>query len=154
MRNLRIALSKVERAGQLLKRLEELKKAGEVEKEAYANKREQYDRLAKEGETELQAIRGALSTKLASLKKDLEKYPRELKDLELKSKLGEIDSSTFMRQDQKLRAQIKKLEEDAEETERYLAAETAEAAGGFIEVAVDGGKSPTERLTNWIRRRR
>ncbi|MFC2077729.1 hypothetical protein ACFLTM_02860 [Candidatus Bipolaricaulota bacterium] len=154
MRNLRTALSKAEKGAQLLQRLEELKKADEVDEEAYASKREQYDRLIKEGETELEAIRGALSTKLASLKRDLEKYPQELKDLELKSKLGEIDASAFMRQDQRLRGRIKKLENDVEETERHLEAETAEAAGGFIDVPVDGGKSPTAKLSDWIRRKR
>ena len=154
MRNLRIALSKTQKGAELLERLDELKQSDEVDGEAYAVKREQYERLAKEGETELEAIRGALSTKLASLQRDLEKYPQELKDLELRSKLGEIDATVFMRQDQKLRAKIKKLEDDAEETERYLTAETAEAAGGFIDVVLDGSQSPTEKLTGWLRRRR
>jgi len=154
MKNLRVALSKAEKASQLLERLEELNKAGEVDKEAYDIKKEQYERLAQEGETELEAIRGALSTKLASLKRDLEKYPQELKALELSSKLGEIDASAYMKQDQKLRARIKKLEDEAEETERYLLAETAEAAGGFIDVSLDGAKSPTDRLTSLFRRRR
>jgi len=154
MKNLRVALSKVEKASQLLGRLEELKKSGEVDKDAYDIKKEQYERLAQEGETELEAIRGALSTKLASLKRDLEKYPQELKALELSSKLGEIDASAYMKQDQKLRARIKKLEDDAEETERYLTAESAEAAGGFIDVSLDGAKSPTDRLTSLFRRRR
>ena len=153
MRNLRVALSKKEKAEQLLERLNELKESNEVDDAAYEAKREQYERLVKEGETELEAIRSALTTKLESLKRGLEKYPQELKELELKSKLGEIDANAFMRQDQRLRARIKRLEDDAEETERYLSAETAEAAGGFIDVSVDG-KSPTTRLTDWIRRRR
>lgn len=153
MRNLRIALSKKEKGSQLLERLNELRESDEVDDVAYESKREQYERLVKEGETELEAIRGALSTKLESLKRGLEKYPQELKDLELKSKLGEIDASAFMRQDQRLRTRIKKLEDDAEETEKYLAAETAEAAGGFIDVSIDG-KSSATRLTDWVRRRR
>ena len=37
--------------------------------------------------------------------------------------------------------------------ERLLEAETSEAAGGFIDVAVDG-KSTTDRLIGWIRRKR
>jgi len=154
MKNLRVALSKIERGQQLLERLDELKDNNEVEDGAYASKHDQYERLVKEGETELEAIRGGLSTKLESLKRDLERFPQELKDLELKNKLGEIDASAFMKQDQRLRAKIKKLETEAEETERYLAAETAEAAGGFIEVSLDGDKSPTDRLTGWLRRRR
>ena len=153
VRNLRIALSKIEKGSQLIERLNELKKSDEVDDAAYESKLEQFETLVKEGETELEAIRGVLTTKLAALRRDLERYPQELKDLELKSKLGEIDASAFMRQDQKLRARIKKLEDDVEETDRLLAAETAEAAGGFIDVAVDG-KSTTERLVGWIRRKR
>jgi len=153
MRNLRLALSKKEKAEQLLEKLDELKASNEVDDAAYEVKHEQYERLAKEGETELEAIRTTLSTKLEALERDLEKYPQELKDLELKSKLGEIDSATFMRQDQRLRGRIKKLEEDVEATKRYLAAETAEDAGGFIEISLDG-KSPTARLGDWFRRKR
>jgi len=153
MRNLRIALSKKEKGEQLLQRLNELKKSNEVDDEAYEGRRERFERLIQEGETELEAIQTSLSTKLEALKRDLEKYPQELKDLELKSKLGEIDAATFTRQDQKLRARIKKLEEDATETERLLAADTAEAAGGFIDVAIEP-KSTTAKLTGWIRRGR
>jgi chromosome segregation ATPase len=152
MKNLRIALSKKEKGEQLLQRLNELKENDEVDEEAYERKQEQYERLIKEGETEIEAIRGALSTKLASLQRDLEKYPQELKDLELKSKLGEIDASTFMKQDQKLRSRIKKLEDDAEETKGFLEAETAEAAGGFVDVSVDA-KSSGLRVPDWIRRK-
>jgi len=154
MKNLRVALSKIERGQQLLERLDELKENDEVEDEAYTAKRDQYERLIKEGETELEAIRGGLATKLESLKRDLERFPQELKDLELKNKLGEIDASAFMKQDQKLRARIKKLETDADETQRYLAAETADGAGGFIEVSLDGDKSATDRITGWLKRRR
>ncbi len=153
MRNLRIALSKKEKASGLLDRLEELKEAGEVDDDAYAVKKEQYERLAQEGESELEAIHATLSTKLESLKRDLEKYPQELKDLELSSKLGEIDSEVFTKQDEKLRAKIKKLEDDAAETEKHLEAETAEEAGGFIEVSIDGSQSVKDKLTGWIRRK-
>ena len=153
MRNLRVALSKKEKGEQLLQRLAELKENDEVDDEAYERKHEQYERLVSEAETELEAIRSALTTKLASLQRDLEKYPQELKDLELKSKLGEIDATAYMRQDQKLRARIKKLEDDAEETQKYLEAETAEAAGGFIDVPVDG-KTTGTRVVDWIRRKR
>ena len=154
MRNLRIALSKKEKASGLLERLEELRKAGEVDDDAYATKKEQYERLAQEGVAELEAIHATLTTKLEALKRDLEKFPQELKDLELSNKLGEIDSAVFTKQDQKLRAKINKLEDDAAETERYLNAESAEDAGGFIEVAIDGSQSPKDRLTGWIRRKR
>jgi hypothetical protein len=153
MRNLRVALSKKEKGEQLLQRLNELKENDEIDEESYEAKREQYERMVNEADTELEAIRGVLSTKLASLERDLEKYPKELKDLELKSKLGEIDAATFMRQDQKLRARIKKLEVDAEETQKYLEAQTAEAAGGFVDVSVEP-KSPGTRVADWLRRKR
>jgi len=152
MKNLRIALSKKEKGEELLERLNELKENGEVDDEAYDRKREQYERLVEEGEKEIEAIKGALNTKLESLRRDLEKYPEELKELELKSKLGEIDASAFMRQDQRLRAKIKKLEDDARETEELLAAETAEAAGGFIDIPTDSKSSTSQRLRGWLRR--
>jgi chromosome segregation ATPase len=160
MKSLRVALSKIEKGSQLLERLKELKKDGEVEDEPYAAKKEQYEGLIAEGKSELESIRSSLSTKLESLKRDLEKYPQELKDLELQSKLGEIDADTFTRKEQKLRARIDKLEENVEETERYLAAKTAEDAGGFIDVSLDGKTTAgrvtekvADKVTGWLRRR-
>jgi len=148
MRKLRIAFSKREKGEQLLTRLNELQANGEVEEAAYEKKKEQYERLIEEGSLEVDAIKGALSTKLDALRKDLEKFPQELKDLELKSKVGEIPASTYMRQDQRIRARIKKLEDDARNTEQLLAAESAEDAGGFIDVPLD--KKFRIRRPDWL----
>lgn len=137
MKKLRIAFSKKERGQQLMDRLKELKKAGEVEDEQYGQKKEQYTQLIEEGAQEVETIKASLSAKLEALNRDLEKFPAELKDLELKSKLGEIESDAYVRKEQRLRAKITRLEEDAKETEALLAAKTAEDAGGYIEVQLE-----------------
>jgi len=148
MRKLRIAFSKLEKGEQLLSRLNELKENDEVETDPYEKKKEQYERLIEEGKLEVDAIKGALSTKLEALRKDLEKYPQELKDLELKSKVGEIPASSYMRQDQRIRNRIKKLEDEVRETEQLLAAETAEDAGGFIDIPLE--KKFRIRRPDWL----
>jgi hypothetical protein len=53
-----------------------------------------------------------------------------------------------MRQDQRIRNRIKKLENEARETERLLEAESAEDAGGFIDVPLE--KKLRIRRPDWL----
>lgn len=148
MRKLQLAFSKKEKGEQLLTRLEELNDAGEVTEEQYASKKEQYEQLIEEGTNEIEAIKTSLATKVDALKRDLEKYPQELEDLELKSKLGEIEAESYARREQRLRAKIERLEKDVKENEDLLAAETAEDAGGFIEIKLE--KKGFLRRPDWL----
>ena len=148
MKKLRIALSKVEKGEQLLTRLKELKEEGEVEEEQFEQKKTQYSQLVEEGEKELESIRASLASKKEALERDLERYPAELKDLELKSKLGEIDANQFSRQEQRLRSKIDRLEKDLEETSGLLAAQSAEDAGGFIDIQLE--KRKLLRRPDWL----
>jgi outer membrane murein-binding lipoprotein Lpp len=149
VRKLRIAFSKKEKGEELLARLKELKKAGEVDDEQYQRKSEQYTQLIDEGTQELEAIRGALSAKLEALEKDLEENPAELKELELKHKLGEIDAEAFSTREQKLRAKIAHLEEQVKETKTLLDAKSAEAVGGAVDVQLE--KKPLLRRPKWLK---
>jgi len=148
VKKLRIALSKKEKGEQLLARLKELKKDGEVEEEQFEQKKGQYSQLIEEGEKELESIRASLSAKKEALERDLERYPAELKDLELKSKLGEIDANQFARQEQRLRSKIDRFEKDLEETSGLLTAKTAEDAGGFIDIQLE--KRKLLRRPDWL----
>jgi len=148
VKKLRIALSKVEKGEQLLTRLKELKEEGEVEEEQFEQKKTQYSQLVEEGKKDLESIRASLAAKKEALERDLERYPAELKDLELKSKLGEIDANQFSRQEQRLRSKIDRLEKDLEETSGLLAAKSAEEAGGFIDIQLE--KRKLLRRPDWL----
>lgn len=148
VKKLRIALSKKEKGEKLLERLDELNEAEEVEEAQYQQKKEQYTQLIEEGEREIELIRSSLAAKLEALKRDLERYPAQLKDLELKSKLGEIEADQFTRQEQRLRAKIDRLEQETEETSGLLSAETAEQAGGFIDISLE--KKRFLRRPDWL----
>ncbi|MGB2983537.1 MAG: hypothetical protein WBC63_06725 [Candidatus Bipolaricaulia bacterium] len=137
MKRLRIAFSKKEKGEQLLSKLEELKEKGEVEDEQYEKKKEQYERLVEEGQLELEAIKDGLSNKVEALKRELESYPDSLRDLKLESKVGEISASRYMRQEQRTRRKVQKLRQEIGDTELLLKAETADAAGGFIDTPVE-----------------
>lgn len=150
MRKLRMAFSKKEKGEELLARLKELKKSEEVDDEQYQRKSAQYTELIEEGNQEIDAIRQSLSAKLEALQRDLETHPAELKELELKSKLGEIDAETFSSREQKLRAKISRLEEEAKETEALLNAKSAEAAGGAVDIQLE--KKPLLRRPKWLKR--
>ena len=149
MRKLRMAFSKKEKGEELLARLKELKKSEEVDDEQYQRKSAQYTQLIEEGNQEIEAIRQSLSAKLEALQRDLETHPAELKELELKSKLGEIDAETFSSREQKLRAKISRLEEEAKETEALLNARSAEAAGGAVDIQLE--KKPLLRRPKWLK---
>ena len=149
MRKLRLAFSKKERGEELLARLDELKDGGEIDEEQYDRKKEQYSQLIEEGSLEIESIRKSLSAKLEALQRDLERFPSELKDLELKSKLGEIDAEDFAGREQKLRAKITKLEQDAKETQSLFDADSAEAAGGAIEIQLE--KKPLFKRPKWLK---
>ena len=149
MRKLRMAFSKKEKGEELLARLKELKKSEEVDDEQYQRKSAQYTQLIEEGNQEIEAIRQSLSAKLEALQRDLETHPAELKELELKSKLGEIDAETFSAREQKLRAKISRLEEEAKETEALLNARSAEAAGGAVDIQLE--KKPLLRRPKWLK---
>ncbi|MBN1859669.1 CdvA-like protein [Candidatus Bipolaricaulota bacterium] len=148
MRKLQLAFSKKEKGEQLLARLEELNDAGEVSEEQYTSKKEQYTQLIQEGASEIEAVRTSLATKVEALKRDLEKYPQELEDLELKSKLGEIEAESYARREQRIRAKIERIEKDLKENEDLLDAETAEDAGGFIEIKLE--KRGLLRRPDWL----
>lgn len=149
MRKLRVAFSKKEKGEELLARLEELKKAGEVDDEQYQRKSEQYTQLIEDGTHELEAIQQSLSERLEVLEKDLEEKPAELKEAELKRKLGEIDAEAFASREQKLRARISRVEEDANKTRALLNATSAEAAGGAIEIQLE--KKILLRRPKWLK---
>lgn len=148
VRKLQLAFSKKEKGEQLLARLEELNDAGEVSEEQYTSKKEQYTQLIQEGASEIEAVRTSLATKVEALKRDLEKYPQELEDLELKSKLGEIEAESYARREQRIRAKIERIEKDLKENEDLLDAETAEDAGGFIEIKLE--KRGLLRRPDWL----
>lgn len=148
VRKLQLAFSKKEKGEQLLARLEELNDAGEVTEDQYTSKKEQYTQLIEEGVGEIEAIKTSLTTKIEALKRDLEKYPQELEDLELKSKLGEIEAESYARREQRLRAKIERIEKDVKENEDLLTAESAEDAGGFIEIKLE--KKGFLRRPDWL----
>ena len=148
VRKLQLAFSKVEKGKELLARLEELNDAGEVTEEQYTSKKEQYSQLVEEGTKEVESIKTSLTTKIEALKRDLERFPKELEDLELKSKLGEIPAESFARREQRLRAKIERLEKDVEDNEKLLEAETADDAGGYIEIKLE--KRGLLRRPDWL----
>jgi len=148
MKKLRIAFSKKEKGEQLLGKLEELKEKGEVEDEQYEKKKEHYARLVEEGQLELEAIKDGLSSKLEALKRELESYPDSLKDLKLESKVGEISASRYMRQEQRIRRKVQKLRREINDLELLVKAETANEAGGFIDVPLE--RRVGRRRPSWL----
>ena len=138
MRKLQIAFSKREKAKKLLANLEELKVKKEIEEERYGLMKEEYERLRKEGELELEAIRDELTRELEASRKELEVYQEELKNLELRIKVGELSADRFIKQEKRTRGKAKRLEQQIENLEELLKAEASEDVGGFVDVPVKG----------------
>jgi len=148
VRKLRIAFSKQEKAEKLLANLEELKEKEEVGDERYGLMKEEYERLQKEGELEIEAIRDELTRELETSRKELGVYQEELKNLELRIKVGELSADKYIRQEKRTRGKAKRLEQQIESFEESLKADSSEDVGGFVNVPLQG----RGRAQRWRRR--
>jgi len=90
MRRLQLAFSKKEKAEKLLPNLENLKKEGSIDDDQYEAMRNEYISLLEEGKSEISAIKDELTQTLEASRTDLEAFTQELKNLQVRIKVGEL----------------------------------------------------------------
>ena len=140
-----MAFSKKEKAARLLEKLEELRAAGEVDDEQFGLMKEEYEQLAREGDIELEGLRGELERDIEAARKELALYEKERANVELRIKVGELSAKEAVRQERRAQGKTRKLEVRIEDLEKLLAAESSEDTGGFIDVPVKGRRGPRRR---------
>lgn len=151
MKKLQMAFSKKEKAERLLANLEDLKGKGEIEDDQYEAMKEEYSAVLDEGNSEIQAIKEELAKTLEAYRKDLEIYTQELKNLEVRIKVGELSADKYKRQEQKTRGKVEKLQQQADNLENLLKANSSADVGGFIDVPIKKGAKGKEKKGFWRR---
>lgn len=134
MKRLRVAFSKKEKAEKLLSNLENLKKEENIDNDQYEVLKSQYASLLEEGKSEISAIKDELIRTLEASREDLEAFTQELKNLQVRIKVGELPAAQYEARVQKTRSKIENLKKKITETEKLLQASSSAEVGGFINV--------------------
>jgi len=134
MRRLQLAFSKKEKAEKLLPNLENLKKEGSIDDDQYEAMRNEYISLLEEGKSEISAIKDELTQTLEASRTDLEAFTQELKNLQVRIKVGELPAAQYERRVQKTRSKIEDLKKKIATIEKLLQANSSADVGGFIDV--------------------
>jgi len=134
MKKLRIALSKKEKAEQLLSKLEKLQERDEVDAAHYEALEEEYTALLDEGNAEFEKITQKLSERLAKCRDHLGAYAQEQADLEVRIKVGELSEKKNRGRLKKLRKRVRRLEKQVEKLETLVNATSSKELGGFVDI--------------------
>lgn len=130
MRRLQEALSAKERAEMLLSNLEKLKTEGTLEDDEYAHLKLEYSNLLTQASSQVEQIRRELGAQVVASKREADIYRQELKNLETRFKVGEIDATGYSRAAEKTQRAAAKIERLVAEMETLRGASSAAELGG------------------------
>lgn len=134
--NLRIALSKKEKADSLLANLEELKSKGEVDEHQYERMKKEYSGKVNTAKGEVEAIRKSIRSGLDESEKDIMAYSKERNDLNVRLQVGELTEDTVGEQIDDLKSKVEGAKEEKSELEKLLQIESSESLDDYIDIDV------------------
>jgi uncharacterized membrane protein YjjP (DUF1212 family) len=137
MKALQLALSRREKINQLITNLQGLKADGQVEDDQYDQMKTQYGSLLEQAEDNLNQIREALKTERDRVAQDLEACKKEMQNLQLRVKVGEIRPEEATRRLTKAQNRTTALSGRMAQLDGALAAESAMQVGGYVDVDVN-----------------
>ena len=105
-RELQMAFSRKEKNEKLLSNLEKLREEGSVIDEQYESMKSNYTEMINEATSAIEQIKNGLSRDLENEEKTLETYKQELKNLEVRFKVGELSADKYKKSEQKARSKI------------------------------------------------
>jgi len=112
-----------------LANLEKLKADGSVTEEQYTTTRKEYHRRLGVATSEIARTKNQLKEQLEANQRDTETRREELGNLEVKHKVGELSLEGYQSSEQKLRAEIEKLEQYSERLTLLIQADSAADIG-------------------------
>lgn len=139
MRKLQLAFSQKEKAGRLLASLETLKQEGSVSVTEYENMRAQYAKALEDANLQIAAIKEQIRKDLEARQRDESIYSQELKNLEIRFKVGEFPAERYRKEEQRVRTRLEKIKQQIADLQRLYNAQTAAELGGFVDVAIATG---------------
>lgn len=134
--NLRIVLSKKEKADTLLANLEELKSKGEVDELQYERMKKEYSGKVNTAKGEVEAIRKSIRSELDELAKDITAYSKESNDLNVRLQVGELTEEKVGEQIDELNNKVEGAKEEKSELEKLLLVEKSEILDDYIDINV------------------
>jgi hypothetical protein len=146
MKRLRMAFSKKETAERLLAKLKEVSAEKGVGDPQLQGMKREYEELLAQGEAEINEIRADLSKRIAPLRRDQEIRAQELKNLEARFRVGEIQTAEYQRDERRLKSKLEGVERRLSETEELIAATSAADAGGFVPIRIRRPPAPSTRV--------
>lgn len=138
MKKLQIVLSKQEKVARITANIDNLKSNGEISEDEYSVMTTKYTSIRTVINQDLIAIRAELSRSQGSFQQSIDAMNTESRNLDLKLKVGEIDSQMFQNQMTKLNKRLINAENQKTDTEQLLAADTAAKVGGYVDVPLNG----------------
>jgi hypothetical protein len=139
-KELQRAYSKKERMEKLLSNLEKLKEEGSVETEQYESMKNNYTQTLNEATSEIEQIKNGLSRGIESEERSLEIYKQELKNLEVRFKVGELSAEEYQKAETKTKGKIERAQTKVRELKRLFDTRTSGDVGGYIDTQLKKGK--------------
>jgi len=142
MKKLLEALSAKERAETLLSNLERLKTEGTLEDDEYAHLKLEYSNALAQATVQVDQIHEELDVQVVVKKRDIETYKQQLKNLETRLKVGELDAAQHLKAARKTQRTMTKLEEQVAQMETLRGASSSAELGGAVsgKVSAAGGR--------------
>lgn len=133
-KGLQIAISKKEKAESLLGSLENLRKDKTIDETQYSSMKNEYTNILNNANAEIAQIKSEISTELESSQKNLDIYNQELKNLDVRFKVGEYSAEGYRKSEKNIRGKIEKLQQKISELKRLLESKSSAELGGYVEL--------------------
>ena len=140
-KDLRIAYSKKERSERLLANLEKLQSEGSISLDQYNSLKSGYAQTITEAAGAIEQIKRQLSDRMGSENVIMAHYEQELKNLELRLKVGELKLDDYQKAERKCKTNLEKAREKISGMQRLFNATSSSDVGGYIE-ASKGSSGP------------
>jgi hypothetical protein len=138
MRVLQREFSRKEKAERLLSNLKKLKREGVVDED-------QYDALRKKYASAVEAASNAITARKDELKGQLQEaessravLQQQVKDLEVKFKVGELPADQYQRLERSTSHRLAKTIQQIATLQKALSSSSSEDVGGFIDIDLEG----------------
>lgn len=138
MKKLQTALSKKEKIERLSGNLDRLRSHGDVTDEEYTAMSQSYASYRDVVEQEIEAIRAELLQSKQAGVHDMSVLDSEVRNLDLKHKVGEIDLQAYEAKKKKLDRRRDELSRRIDGYNRLLSVQAAADVGGYIDVPLNG----------------
>ncbi len=137
MRVLQREFSKKEKAERLLSNLEKLKSEGAVADDQYEALRQKYSTAIELASDAITTRKEEMKVRLEEAEKSLVVYEQELKNLEVKFKVGELQADQYQREEQRNSLRLARAKQDIAKLQQAIASTSSEGVGGFIDVDLE-----------------